>query len=228
LIRHWCARNQITLRESSIFSSLRKAQNLDLSRGLVKISASCFSVLTWWILISPLTSWSLKAQNLDHLDWIWFWEKFLLCCSSISEGPVLLPVLKSAGLKARTRGYGIAYRRVRYWTLRKSSLLSILWAFLYFFPFLLPAFFCCLSSTSSHREVFWSMWVLRDWNWDNGLNWNKIGLGSHSPLSGCFAQSVNLCTRMHLCLFSLHYGLRLHNSLTGCIWTNKSRTWNLS
>ena len=30
------------LQESSIFSSLRKAQNLDSSRGLVKISASCF------------------------------------------------------------------------------------------------------------------------------------------------------------------------------------------
>jgi hypothetical protein len=66
----------------------------------------------------------------------------------ISEGPVLNP--------------------------RKSSLLSVLWAFLYFFPFLLPAFFCCMLSTSSHREVFWSMWVLRDRNWDNGLNWNSL------------------------------------------------------
>ena len=48
------------LQESSIFSSLRKAQNLDSSRGFVKISASCFSVLTWRISISPLVSWSLK------------------------------------------------------------------------------------------------------------------------------------------------------------------------
>ena len=55
-----CAIVQTTLRESRIFSSLRKAQNLDSSRGLVKISASCFSVLTWQILISPLASWSLK------------------------------------------------------------------------------------------------------------------------------------------------------------------------
>ena len=55
-----CAIVQTTLRESSIFSSLCKAQNLDSSRGLVKILASCFSVLTWWILISPLASWSLK------------------------------------------------------------------------------------------------------------------------------------------------------------------------
>ena len=42
-----CAIVQTTLQESSIFSSLRKAQNLDSSRGLVKIVASCFSVLTW-------------------------------------------------------------------------------------------------------------------------------------------------------------------------------------
>ena len=55
-----CARNQATLRESMIFSSLLKAQNLDSSRGLVKISANCFSVLTWWMTISPLASWSLK------------------------------------------------------------------------------------------------------------------------------------------------------------------------
>ena len=56
----WCAIVQATLRESSIFSSLRKVQNLDSSRGLVKISASCFLVLKWQILISPLVSWSLK------------------------------------------------------------------------------------------------------------------------------------------------------------------------
>ena len=55
-----CAIVQTTLQESRIFSSLRKAQNLDSSRGLVKISASCFLVLTWWFLIFPLASWSLK------------------------------------------------------------------------------------------------------------------------------------------------------------------------
>ena len=55
-----CAIVQTTLRESSIFSSLRKAQNLDSSKGLVKISTSCFAVLTWRISISPLVSWSLK------------------------------------------------------------------------------------------------------------------------------------------------------------------------
>ena len=55
-----CAIVQTTLRELSIFSSLHKAQNLDSSRGLVKISASCFLMLTWRILISPLVLWSLK------------------------------------------------------------------------------------------------------------------------------------------------------------------------
>ena len=52
------------LQESSIFSSLRKAQNLDSTRGLLKISASCFSVLTWRFSISPLILWSLKK-------WCW-------------------------------------------------------------------------------------------------------------------------------------------------------------
>ena len=58
-----CARHQATLWESMIFSSLLKAQNLDSSKGFVNISAS-FSVLTWWIAISPLASWSLKK-------WCW-------------------------------------------------------------------------------------------------------------------------------------------------------------
>jgi hypothetical protein len=48
------------LQESRIFSSLRSAQNLDSLRGLVKISTNCFSVLTWWISMYPLVSWSLK------------------------------------------------------------------------------------------------------------------------------------------------------------------------
>ena len=60
---------QTTLRESSIFSSLRKAQNLDSSRGFVNISASCFSVLTWRISISRLVSWSLKK---------WWWMSMCL------------------------------------------------------------------------------------------------------------------------------------------------------
>ena len=37
-----CARRQATLRESMIFSSLLKAQNLDSSRGFVKIQLVAF------------------------------------------------------------------------------------------------------------------------------------------------------------------------------------------
>jgi hypothetical protein len=55
-----CIRVQTRLQESKMFSSFLEAQNLDSSRGLVKISASCLSVLTWCKAISPLASWSLK------------------------------------------------------------------------------------------------------------------------------------------------------------------------
>ena len=60
VIKQICARNQAKLRESKIFSSFLKAQNLHSSSGFVKISASCLSVLTCWSAISPLASWSLK------------------------------------------------------------------------------------------------------------------------------------------------------------------------
>jgi muramoyltetrapeptide carboxypeptidase LdcA involved in peptidoglycan recycling len=56
----WHARDQTTQRKSRIFSSFLKLQNLDSSRCLVKISASCLSVLTWLRAISSLASWSLK------------------------------------------------------------------------------------------------------------------------------------------------------------------------
>jgi len=68
-----CAGVQTMLRESSIFSSLRKAQNLDSSRDLVKISASCFSVLTWLISISPLASWSLKKWCRTSMCFVLEW-----------------------------------------------------------------------------------------------------------------------------------------------------------
>jgi hypothetical protein len=48
-----CALDQSKLRESKIFSSLRNLQNLFSSKGLVKISASWFSVLMWYTSISP-------------------------------------------------------------------------------------------------------------------------------------------------------------------------------
>jgi hypothetical protein len=45
--------DQSKLRESKTFSSLRNLQNLFASKGLVKISASWFSVLIWYTSISP-------------------------------------------------------------------------------------------------------------------------------------------------------------------------------
>jgi hypothetical protein len=46
-IKHMYVVDQSKLRESKTFSSLRNLQNLFSSKGLVKISASWFSVLIW-------------------------------------------------------------------------------------------------------------------------------------------------------------------------------------
>jgi hypothetical protein len=46
-MNHMYAIDQSKLRESKTFSSLCNLQNLFLSKGLVKISASWFSVLMW-------------------------------------------------------------------------------------------------------------------------------------------------------------------------------------
>jgi hypothetical protein len=45
-IKHMCALDQSKLRESETFSSLHSLQKVFSSKGLVKISASWFSVLT--------------------------------------------------------------------------------------------------------------------------------------------------------------------------------------
>jgi hypothetical protein len=52
-IEHMYAIDQSKLRESKTFSSLCNMQNLFLSKSLVKISASWFSVLIWYTSISP-------------------------------------------------------------------------------------------------------------------------------------------------------------------------------
>jgi hypothetical protein len=44
-IKHMCAVDQSKLHESKTFSSLRNLQNFFSSKGLVKISASWFSML---------------------------------------------------------------------------------------------------------------------------------------------------------------------------------------
>ena len=51
---------QSKFRESKTLSSLCNLQKVFSSRGLVKISASWFSVLTWNTSISPFCWWSLK------------------------------------------------------------------------------------------------------------------------------------------------------------------------
>jgi hypothetical protein len=46
-MKHMYAIDQSKSRESKTFSSLRNLQNIFSSKGLVKISASWFSVLMW-------------------------------------------------------------------------------------------------------------------------------------------------------------------------------------
>jgi hypothetical protein len=57
--------NESKFHESKTFSSLRSSQILLSSKGLVKISASWWSVLTWQILISPLC-WCYHAKYRYH------------------------------------------------------------------------------------------------------------------------------------------------------------------
>jgi hypothetical protein len=59
-IEHMYVIDQFKLRESKTFSSLRNLQKVFSSNGLVKISASWFSVLIWYTLISPFCWWSLR------------------------------------------------------------------------------------------------------------------------------------------------------------------------
>jgi hypothetical protein len=59
-IEHMYAIDQSKLHESKTFSSLRNLQKVFSSNGLVKISASWFSVLIWYTSISPFCWWSLR------------------------------------------------------------------------------------------------------------------------------------------------------------------------
>jgi hypothetical protein len=62
-IEHMYALDQSKLRESKTFSSLCNLQNLFSYKGLVKISASWFSVLMWYIDISPLLVVSQQVMS---------------------------------------------------------------------------------------------------------------------------------------------------------------------
>ena len=52
-IKHMYVIDQSMLHKSNTFSSLRSMQKVFSSNGLVKISASWFSVLIWYTSISP-------------------------------------------------------------------------------------------------------------------------------------------------------------------------------
>jgi hypothetical protein len=97
-----CAWSQTKLQESKIFSSLLKVQNLCSSSGLVKMSASCLSVLTWLKMISALVSWSLKKWCLISicLDLEWFTGLFAsLMALSLSHKSGILLNLQPKSLK---------------------------------------------------------------------------------------------------------------------------------
>ena len=86
---------QARLREYNMFSSLLKAQNLDSSRGLVKISASCPSVLTCYKAISPLASWSLKK-----------WWRISMCfvrecCTGLFANLIALSLSQNRGIASK-------------------------------------------------------------------------------------------------------------------------------
>ena len=86
---------QARLQESKIFSLLLKAQNLDSSIGLEKISASCHSVLTWHRAISPLASWS-------HRKWCLISMCFVRgCCTGLFANLIALSLLQNRGIASK-------------------------------------------------------------------------------------------------------------------------------
>ena len=87
-----CTRIQARLRESKIFSSLLKAQNLCSSRDLVKISASCPSVLTCVKEISPLASRSRKKWCLISMCFV------RECCTGLLVSLIALSLSHKRGI----------------------------------------------------------------------------------------------------------------------------------
>jgi hypothetical protein len=51
-----------------------KAANREASRGLMKISANCLSVLMYFITISPFSTWSLKKWCLTFMYFALPWK----------------------------------------------------------------------------------------------------------------------------------------------------------
>jgi hypothetical protein len=71
-MKYMYALDQSKLRKSKTFSSLCNLQNLFSSKGLVKISASWFSVLMWNTSISPFCWWSLRKLGMKTV-----WENLV-------------------------------------------------------------------------------------------------------------------------------------------------------
>jgi hypothetical protein len=99
---------------------------------------------------NPCAKFGIFLIHLDRICCGFFGKKFVVLC--IYTG--------GSGIASHAEFFWveISYRRVQYWTPRKSGFLSILWVFLYFFPLLLLGFFHCVSrillSTSSHRLAY--------------------------------------------------------------------------
>jgi hypothetical protein len=96
-INHMYAIHQSKFSESKTFSSLRNPQNLFSSKGLVKISASWFSVLMWQTSISPLCWWSLKK---------WCWMSMCLvrlCSTGLSTKRIALSLSHRSGTLLRLK-----------------------------------------------------------------------------------------------------------------------------
>jgi hypothetical protein len=87
-----CVRFQVKLRESKIFSSLLRKQNLVSSRGFVKISASWFSGFTWHNLISPFASWCLRKWCVISMCLV------LECCTRLLASLMALSLSHSNGI----------------------------------------------------------------------------------------------------------------------------------
>ena len=85
---HWSSFPHCTFEISMIFNSCLRVQNLVSSKGLVKISASWASVLTWHNWISFFSTWSLRKWCLTSmcLD-LWCWTRLLanLIALSLSQ-----------------------------------------------------------------------------------------------------------------------------------------------
>jgi hypothetical protein len=90
--KHMYAINQSKFHESKTFSSLCNLQKVFSSRGLVKISASWFSVLTWNTLISPFCWWSLKKWCRMSMCFV------RLCSTGLSAMRIALSLSLGVGL----------------------------------------------------------------------------------------------------------------------------------